>query len=62
MKLLYKSVIQLNLEIKNICKKTVTHVTKVVTNLSNKYSQKLLHSAKKSTTHAIKTASKTTIW
>ena len=30
-------------------------------NLSNKYSQKLLDSAKKSTTYAIKTASKTAI-
>ena len=38
-----------------------THATKVAKNLSNKYSQKLLDSAKKSTTDAIKTASKTAI-
>ena len=35
-----------------------TYATKVAKNLSNKYSQKLLHTAKKSTTDAIKTASK----
>ena len=35
-----------------------THATKVAKNLSNKYSQKLFNSAKKSTTDAIKTASK----
>ena len=35
-----------------------THATKVAKNLSNKYGQKLLDSAKKSTTDAIKTASK----
>ena len=35
-----------------------THVTKVAKNLSNKYSQNLLSTAKKSTTNAIKTASK----
>ena len=35
-----------------------THATKVAKNMSNKYSQKLLDSAKKSTTDAIKTASK----
>ena len=39
----------------------VIHATKVAKNLSNKYSQKLLDSAKKSTMDAIKTASKTTI-
>ena len=32
-----------------------TNETKVATNLSNKYGQKLLHSAKKSTTDAVKT-------
>ena len=37
------------------------HANKVVKNLSNKYSQKLLDSAKKSTAGAIKTASKTAI-
>ena len=35
-----------------------THATKVTKNMSNKYSQKLLDSAKKSTTDSIKTASK----
>ena len=35
-----------------------THATKVVKSMSNKYSQKLLDSDKKSTTNAIKTASK----
>ena len=35
-----------------------THATKTVKNLSKKYGQKLLDSAKKSTTDAIKTASK----
>ena len=35
-----------------------THAAKVAKNLSNKYSQKLLDIAKKSTTDAIKTASK----
>ena len=34
-----------------------THATKIARNLSNKYSQKLLDSAKKSTADAIKTAS-----
>ena len=34
------------------------HANKVAKNLSNKYSQKLLDTAKKSTTDAIKTASK----
>ena len=38
-----------------------THATKVAKNLSNKYSQKRLDTAKKSTTDAIKTASKRTI-
>ena len=37
------------------------HATKVAKNLSNKYSQKLLDTAKKSTTDAIKTASKRAI-
>ena len=37
------------------------HVNKVTKNLSNKYSQKLLDSAKKSTTDATKTASKRAI-
>ena len=35
-----------------------THATKAVKNLSNKYREKLIDSAKKSTTDAIKTASK----
>ena len=35
-----------------------THATKIAKNLSNKYGQKLLDSAKKSTTDAAKTASK----
>ena len=35
-----------------------THATKVAKNMSNKYSQKLLDSAKKSTTDAIKTVLK----
>ena len=35
-----------------------THATKVAKNLSNKYSKKLLDTAQKSTTDAIKTASK----
>ena len=34
-----------------------THVTKVAKNLNNKYSQKLLDTAKKSTTEARKTVS-----
>ena len=38
-----------------------THATKVAKNMSNKYSQKLVDTAKKSATDAIKTASKTTI-
>ena len=38
-----------------------THATKVAKNVSNKYSQKLLDSAKKYTTDAIKTASKRAI-
>ena len=37
------------------------HANKVAINLSNKYGQKLLDSAKKSTTGAIKTASKRAI-
>ena len=35
-----------------------THAAKVAKNMSNKYSQKLIDSAKKSATDAIKTASK----
>ena len=35
-----------------------THAAKVSKNMSNRYSQKLVDSAKKSTTDAIKTASK----
>ena len=35
-----------------------THAANVAKNMSNKYSQKRLDSAKKSTTDAIKTASK----
>ena len=42
-------------------KNMYTHATKVDKNLSNKYSQKRLDTAKKSTTDAIKTASKRTI-
>ena len=42
---------------KNICK----HATKVAKSMSNKYSQKLLDSVKKSTTDGIKTASKRAI-
>ena len=38
-----------------------THVTKVAKSLSNKYSEKLLDTAKRSTTGAIKTASKKAI-
>ena len=38
-----------------------THATKVAKNLSSKYAQKLLDSAKKSTTDAIKTASERAI-
>ena len=38
-----------------------THGTKVTKNVSNKYSQKLLDTANKSTTDAIKTASKRAI-
>ena len=38
-----------------------TYATKVAENVGNKYSQKLLDSAKKSTTDAIKTASKRAI-
>ena len=38
-----------------------THATKIAKNLSNKYSQKLRDTAKKSTTDAIKTASKRAI-
>ena len=38
-----------------------THATKVATYLSNKYSQKLFDTAKKSTTDTIKTASKRAI-
>ena len=38
-----------------------THATKVAKNLSNKYSQKLLDTAKKSTADVIKTVSKRAI-
>ena len=38
-----------------------THVTKLAKNVSNKYSQKLLDPAKKSTTDAIQTTSKRAI-
>ena len=38
-----------------------THATKVAKNMSNKYSQKLADTTKKSVTDAIKTASKTAI-
>ena len=38
-----------------------THATKVAKNVSNKYSQKLIDSAKKCTTDAIKTALKKAI-
>ena len=38
-----------------------THATKVAKNMSNTYSQKLFDSAEKSTTDAIKTASKRAI-
>ena len=38
-----------------------THATKVTKNLSNKYDQKYLDSVEKSTTDAIKTASKIAI-
>ena len=37
------------------------HATKVAKNMSNKYSQKLVDTAKKSATDAIKTASKRAI-
>ena len=39
-------------------KKIGAHATKVAKSMSNKYSQKLFDSAKKSTTDVIKTASK----
>ena len=42
----------------SFAKKIGNNVTKVVKSISNKYSQKLHDSAKKSTTDAIKTASK----
>ena len=38
-----------------------TYATKVDKNMSNKYSQKLVHTAKKSATNAIKTTSKRAI-
>ena len=38
-----------------------THAAKVAKNMSNKYSQKLVYTAKKSATYAIKTASKRAI-
>ena len=45
----------------SFAKNISTRATKVAKNLSNKYSQKLLDSAKKSATDAIKTASKKAI-
>ena len=45
-------------EFLSFAKNMGTHATKVAKNVSNKYSQKLFDSAKKSTTDAIKTASK----
>ena len=42
-------------------KKISEHAIKVAKNMSNKYSQKLLDSAKKPTTGAIKMSSKTAI-
>ena len=39
----------------------ITHATKVAKNMSNKYGQKLVDTAKKSATDAIKTASKRAI-
>ena len=45
----------------SFAKNLAAHATKVAKNLSNKYSQKILDSAEKSTTHAIKTASKRAI-
>ena len=45
----------------SFAKTMITHETKVAKNLSNKYSQKFLDSAKKSTTDAIKTESKIAI-
>ena len=48
-------------EFSSFPKSISTHANKVAKNMSNKYSQKLLDNAKKSTTNAIKTASKTAI-
>ena len=45
----------------SFAKNAGTHATKVAKNLSNKRSQKLINSAKKSTTDPIKTASKRAI-
>ena len=45
----------------SLAKNMVKHATKVAENMSNKYSQKLLDSAKKSGADAIKTASKRAI-
>ena len=45
----------------SLAKTRGTHATKVAKNLSDKYSQKLLDTAKNSTTDAIKTASKRAI-
>ena len=45
----------------SLAKNMGTHATKVAKNMSDKYSQKLLDSAKKSTTDVIKTASKRAI-
>ena len=46
---------------RSFAKNISTHATKVAKNMSNKHSQKLLGSTKKSTTDAIKTASKRAI-
>ena len=45
----------------SFARNTGTHAAKVAKNMSNKYSQKLVDTAKKSATDAIKTASKRTI-
>ena len=53
---------QLNCDIEYICKRIWVFIFRQKhNNLSNKYSQKLLDNAKKSTTNAIKTASKRAI-
>ena len=45
----------------SFAKNMAAHATKVAKNLSNKYGQKLLNTAKKSTADAMKIASKRTI-